>query len=131
MNQPVSSEVTKTYLQLFNHDASDFWFITSKGLVVFNVIQFLEEGVLFSYPYLELTAICLGRQYGPDSLASHNPPVIGVFTKTKAYNLGGISELDKIEADTLLSQLPQTKNLYVKLTDFGLLDFIKKWQKNA
>lgn len=131
VSQPIKSEESKRYLDLFANDCSDYWFVTDQGIVSFNVLSFLEEGTFTLWLYDDLDSICVGRQYGSIDIEKNNPPVVGIFSKDGAYNWAFITEEDIPILIDIFEHFPKTASLFHKLSDDGLLSFLKKRKKSG
>lgn len=129
VNEPVRTELAKAYLTIFDNDCSDYWFVTDKGIFYFNIISFLQEGTVTFRAYQDLDYLCVGRQYAAMDITQNNQAVIGVFSQDKAYNWAFIAEEDIPDLLHVFAHLSEAKPKLVVLSDYGLLAFIKKWQK--
>lgn len=130
VSQPINSVKSKEYLDIFSNDCSDYWFITDKGIIYFNVISFFEDNSMSFYPYAKVEYICVGRQYQTIDIRKNNPPVLGIFLNDKSYNWALIAEDDISNLLFIFEHLCESNNLLLELTKYSLMTFIKKWRKN-
>lgn len=127
--QPLQTDWTKTYLAMFQQDASVLLFATNTRIITFNILSFLEETSYSSYLYNQMDYLCIGSMFEEASSALQTFS-LGIYLPTKHYTLFTLSAEKANSFIELFSIIDNNNVFFRKLSKSSMIEFTKNWRRN-